>query len=85
MINDGRATASSSVSVRWHNTSAGPSTWPNMMVAVLRNPLTMALWGLIVAAVLFVASLPVLIGLAVAIPVLGHATWHAYRDLVRDR
>jgi uncharacterized membrane protein len=50
--------------------------------AVLRNPLTMALWGLIVASVLFVASLPVLIGLAVAIPVLGHATWHLYRKIV---
>jgi uncharacterized membrane protein len=50
--------------------------------AVLRNPLTMALWGLIVAAVLLVASLPVLVGLAVAIPVLGHATWHLYRKVV---
>jgi uncharacterized membrane protein len=50
--------------------------------AVLRNPLTMALWGLIVAAVLLVASLPVLVGLAVAIPVLGHSTWHLYRKVV---
>jgi uncharacterized membrane protein len=49
---------------------------------VLRNPLTMALWGLIVAAVLFVASLPLLVGLAVAIPVLGHSTWHLYRKVV---
>ncbi|HEY7300428.1 MAG TPA: DUF2189 domain-containing protein [Xanthobacteraceae bacterium] len=50
--------------------------------AVLRNPLTMALWGIIVAAVLLVASLPVLLGLAVAIPVLGHSTWHLYRRVV---
>ena len=50
--------------------------------AVLRNPLTMALWGLIVAAVLLVASIPVLVGLAVAIPVLGHSTWHLYRKVV---
>ena len=50
--------------------------------AVLHNPLTMALWGLIVAAVLLVASLPVLVGLAVAIPVLGHSTWHLYRKVV---
>jgi uncharacterized membrane protein len=50
--------------------------------AVLRNPLTMALWGLIVAVVLLVASLPLFIGLAVAIPVLGHATWHLYRKVV---
>ena len=50
--------------------------------AVLRNPLTMALWGLIVAAVLLIGSLPLFVGLAVAIPVLGHATWHLYRKVV---
>jgi uncharacterized membrane protein len=50
--------------------------------AVLRNPLTMALWGLIVAAALLIGSLPLFIGLAVAIPLLGHATWHLYRKVV---
>ena len=50
--------------------------------AVLRNPLTMALWGLIVAAVLLIGSLPLFVGLAVAIPVLGHSTWHLYRKVV---
>ncbi|MBM3530300.1 MAG: DUF2189 domain-containing protein [Alphaproteobacteria bacterium] len=49
---------------------------------VLRNPLTMALWGLTVACMLLVASLPLFVGLAVAIPVLGHATWHLYRKAV---
>ena len=50
--------------------------------AVLRNPLTMALWGLIVAAALLIGSLPFFIGLAIVIPVLGHATWHLYRKVV---
>jgi uncharacterized membrane protein len=50
--------------------------------AVLRNPLTMALWGLIVALALLVGSLPFFVGLAVVIPVLGHATWHLYRRVV---
>jgi uncharacterized membrane protein len=50
--------------------------------AVLRNPFTMALWGLIVAAALFIGSLPLFVGLAVAIPVLGHSTWHLYRKVV---
>jgi uncharacterized membrane protein len=50
--------------------------------AVLRNPLTMALWGLIVAVALLIGSLPFFIGLAVIFPVLGHATWHLYRKLV---
>jgi len=49
---------------------------------VLRNPLTMALWGLIVAAALFIGSLPFFVGLAVVIPVLGHSTWHLYRKVV---
>jgi uncharacterized membrane protein len=48
------------------------------------NPVPMAAWGLIVAAVLFVGSLPLFVGLAVALPVLGHATWHLYRLAVRS-
>jgi uncharacterized membrane protein len=50
--------------------------------AVLRNPLTMALWGLIVAVALLLGSLPFFVGLAIVIPVLGHATWHLYRKVV---
>ncbi|TMI99135.1 MAG: DUF2189 domain-containing protein [Alphaproteobacteria bacterium] len=50
--------------------------------AVLANPFTMAVWGLIVAALLLLGSLPAFIGLAVVMPVLGHATWHLYRKVV---
>ena len=50
--------------------------------AVLRNPAMMALWGLVVAALLVLGSLPVFVGLAVAMPILGHATWHLYRRTV---
>ncbi len=50
--------------------------------AVMANPGPMAGWGLIVASVLVVASIPLFVGLIVAIPVLGHATWHLYRKLV---
>jgi uncharacterized membrane protein len=49
---------------------------------VLANPLTMGLWGLIVAALLLIGSLPLFIGLAVTLPLLGHATWHLYRKAV---
>lgn len=49
---------------------------------VAANPLTMALWGLIVAALLVIGSLPLFVGLAVVLPVLGHATWHLYRKAV---
>jgi uncharacterized membrane protein len=50
--------------------------------AVLANPGAMALWGLIVVLGLVIGSIPFLLGLAVVLPVLGHATWHLYRRLV---
>ncbi len=49
---------------------------------VTTNPLTMAVWGAIVAGLLLLGSLPLFIGLAVVLPVLGHATWHLYRKAV---
>jgi uncharacterized membrane protein len=48
----------------------------------LRNPVVIAAWGLIVAAALAIGSIPFLVGLAVIVPVLGHATWHLYRKAV---
>jgi len=50
--------------------------------AVLANPGPMALWGFLVAAILLVGMAVVFVGLVVAVPVLGHATWHLYRKLV---
>ncbi len=50
--------------------------------AVMKNPLPMAVWGLIVAVLLVIGSLPFFVGLAVVLPVLGHATWHLYRKVV---
>jgi len=48
----------------------------------MANPLQIAAWGLIVAALLVIGSLPFFVGLAVVLPVLGHATWHLYRRAV---
>ncbi len=50
--------------------------------SVIANPVTMATWGSIVAGSLVIGSLPFLFGLAVVMPVLGHATWHLYRKVV---
>jgi uncharacterized membrane protein len=50
--------------------------------AVLANPAPMAIWGLIVAGGLVIGSIPLLLGLAIVMPVLGHATWHLYRKVV---
>jgi uncharacterized membrane protein len=51
--------------------------------AVAANPVIMAIWGLIVSALLILGSVPFFFGLAVAMPVLGHATWHLYRKVVQ--
>jgi uncharacterized membrane protein len=50
--------------------------------AVIANPVPMAVWGMIVAGGLVLGSLPLLLGLVVVMPVLGHATWHLYRKVV---
>jgi uncharacterized membrane protein len=50
---------------------------------VADNPVTMALWGLTVTALLLIGSLPLFLGLVVVMPVLGHATWHLYRKVIQ--
>ena len=50
--------------------------------AVLHNPLPMLAWGVIVGIGLFLGSLPLFVGLAVIIPIFGHATWHLYRKVI---
>lgn len=48
------------------------------------NPVTIAIWGLIVVGLLVLGALPAFVGLAVVLPVLGYATWHLYtRAVVR--
>jgi uncharacterized membrane protein len=49
---------------------------------VRANPGPMALWGLIIAAGLVIGAIPLLLGLAIVFPVLGHATWHLYRKVL---
>lgn len=62
---------------------AGVAMRTSLQVA-RQNPVTVAVWGLIVVAMLIVGSLPAFIGLAVVLPVLGYATWHLYtRAVVR--
>ena len=50
--------------------------------AVATNPGPMAVWGLIVAVALAIGTIPLLLGLIIVMPVLGHATWHLYRKVV---
>jgi uncharacterized membrane protein len=52
------------------------------MRACCANPVTMALWAAVIVAVTALGALPGFLGLVIALPLLGHATWYAYRDLV---
>ncbi|MDR9483950.1 MAG: DUF2189 domain-containing protein [Sediminimonas sp.] len=49
---------------------------------VLHNPVPMLAWAVFIAVVTFAAMIPGFVGLFVALPLLGHATWHLYRLLV---
>lgn len=52
------------------------------LAAFRRNPRTLVAWGCIVTGLLVLGSLPLFTGLAVVMPILGHATWHLYKRLV---
>jgi uncharacterized membrane protein len=63
------------------HTSAAEGMVTSLRVSAM-NPVPVAAWGLIVAVLLLLGSLPCFLGLAVVIPLLGHATWHLYRKAI---
>jgi uncharacterized membrane protein len=50
--------------------------------ACLQNPGVMLWWGALITGLILLAILPWFLGLFIIGPVLGHATWHAYRHIV---
>ena len=50
--------------------------------AARENLGVMIVWGVVVAGLLALGSLPALVGLIFVVPLLGHATWHLYRRLI---
>ena len=54
------------------------------MHVVAKNPIAAAEWGLIVAVLLVIGSIPFFLGLTVVMPLLGHATWHLYRKAIES-
>jgi uncharacterized membrane protein len=50
--------------------------------AIRMNPVPMALWALTIAVLMMLGSATFFVGLALVLPILGHATWHMYRHLV---
>ena len=49
---------------------------------VLANPLPMALWAFLVMALTALGMATLLLGLVPIVPLLAHASWHAYRDCI---
>jgi acyl-CoA synthetase (AMP-forming)/AMP-acid ligase II len=54
---------------------------PEGPVAVARNPKPMALWATLIAVMIAAGFATMLVGLIVAFPLIGHATWHAYQGI----
>ncbi len=50
--------------------------------AVGANPLAMALWAAIIMVLTALSMATAMVGFAFAVPVIGHASWHAYRETV---
>ena len=48
------------------------------IAAVLASPALYLAWGLFIAICTLIAMLPAFLGLFIAMPILGHATWHLY-------
>jgi uncharacterized membrane protein len=50
--------------------------------AVLRNKRAMLVWALLIVASVAIGFATALLGLAITMPLIGHATWHAYRETI---
>lgn len=49
---------------------------------VIKNPVPMISWGLVIAVLAIVAMVPLFLGMLVVLPILGHATWHLYKRAI---
>jgi uncharacterized membrane protein len=63
------------------NTSAGTAAWASLRVC-LRNPGVMSLWALCIVVLIGVGFATSFLGLIVTMPVVGHASWHVYRNVI---
>jgi len=50
--------------------------------AVAESPYAMALWSILIVIATGVAMATFMVGFVIVVPVIGHATWHAYREVV---
>ncbi|MGE5712536.1 MAG: hypothetical protein ACM32F_01580, partial [Betaproteobacteria bacterium] len=52
--------------------------------ALFTNPLPLAIWALLIVVIIGIGFATFFVGLVVAVPLIGHATWHAYKSLVAE-
>jgi uncharacterized membrane protein len=64
--------------------TAGQAMWASIR-AVFRNIPAMILWSALILVLTVVGYAPLLCGLLIVSPILGHATWHAYQDMILAR
>ena len=48
------------------------------IAAIIANPAAMTLWAALIVVIMIVGLVTLLVGLVIAFPLIGHATWHAY-------
>ena len=51
---------------------------------VIKNPIPMFIWAILIVALINLGVIFAFIGLTITLPIIGHASWHAYRELVQD-
>lgn len=51
--------------------------------ACLANPAAALVWAVLIAVLTAIGFATLMIGMVIIFPLLGHASWHAYRDLVQ--
>ncbi len=62
--------------------TAGQAMWASLR-AVFSNIPAMVVWSALILVLTVIGYAPLLLGLLIVSPILGHATWHAYRDMIR--
>ena len=64
------------------------SVWQAVMTswkAVLAHPVILAFWAFLIMGFGALGCMSLFLGLVFVIPMLGHASWHAYKDLIDTR
>jgi uncharacterized membrane protein len=63
--------------------TAAEAMWASIKATMWNLP-AMLVWGALIVVLTAFGFLTMLLGIVIVAPLLGHATWHAYRDLVRS-